>query len=109
MWFLKINYLDQKDTRKLGGYFLNICLVLIAFILFAIKIELTKKSIVVPFVVSNRYFVCLYPMGVIATTFFSVYLARAFENKIIKYFVIAFLVAILALRVYRTLQLTGAL
>jgi hypothetical protein len=57
------------------------------------------------FQISNRYFIGLTPLGIIATALFSIYLVHGMNNKFLKTITLFGLGALLIYRILRTIEL----
>jgi len=98
------NNLASQQKKEGGLYFVLTMLMVMgcAAVLFLFKIsESASKE---GFQISNRYFVCLAPIGIIATTLFSDCLVRAANKKLVKGIVIFILGFLLLIRLLRTNQ-----
>ncbi|VAX35003.1 hypothetical protein MNBD_UNCLBAC01-270 [hydrothermal vent metagenome] len=94
---------NSKDLKETGTYCLFVTGTLAAFCLVLLKFKLGEAANQQGFQISNRYFIGLTPIGIIATTLFSVYLVKASNNKAIRTFIILVLAGLLLVRILRTM------
>jgi len=103
---LPINGMNEKERKESGAYLWLMILMISGSLLILLKFKLgSVGSVEEGFPVSNRYFISLAPVGIIATTLFSVYLVKGARGKLMKGLVFLFLAGLLFLRIYRTTQL----
>ncbi len=95
----------KRLTGAFGGFTLMVllgCWVVLA------TLPLKDPDKIEGFRISNRYFICLAPLGIMATTLFSYYLTQAFKGWM-RWLVVLALLVFLLWRMYRTVQLIGSL
>jgi hypothetical protein len=92
-------------SKEVYGYFLSTIAMITGCVLIIGLFLIKETPPTDGFQISNRYFMCLTPFGIIATTLFSVYLIRACHHKIVKSCVICSFIFLLALRLWRTYEL----
>ncbi len=95
-----INLLNKDQAKSVGNYLLATMLMLSGYFLFLFTLKLKAKGPGFP--VSNRYFISLTPLGIIAATLFSIYLVKAPKSKLGKITVVIGLVVLLVMRGVRT-------
>jgi len=100
----KVKTLDHQDKKVMVGFLTYFSLILIGCLMVLIKLKLADSGASLGFQVSNRYFICLAPVGIIAVTLFSYYLVRASHNKIIQGMMF---VALGVLLIFRILRMYG--
>lgn len=106
--FLKnipINVMDEKVKKEVGVYFWSMVLIIAGYFLILLKFKFGSNLDRSGFQISNRYFICLTPIGIIATTLFSIYLIRCSRNKVVQGFMLLLLGGLLLIRILRTIQI----
>jgi len=102
-----INVLSEDERRGLEAYFWLTALMISGSFLMLLKMKFDASPTLQGFQISNRYFISLVPVGIIATTLFSVFLVKGAKNRFIRWLVLLFLAALLVIRIYRTVQLVS--
>jgi len=100
----KINVLEGPGKREAWAYLLLTGLMIAGCFLVLLKFKLGESLERQGFFISNRYFIFLTPIGIIATTLFSVYLVKFSKNKIIQVLMVIVLTGLTVMRAHRTSQ-----
>jgi hypothetical protein len=110
-WWKELKWLPSlpSENLKVAGLYGALTGLVLAgcfAVLFQFKIHQMAKMD--GFQISNRYFLCLAPLGIFATTLFSLYAVQS-QKGIVKFLIIVALVALLLLRIDRTIFLVNSL
>lgn len=102
---LSIRSMGLQEIRITGAYLGLFLLTLLGFLAMLMKLKMGESPHDEGFEISNRYFIPLTPIGIFATTLFSIYLVRASSNKLIRGAILLFLAGLLLVRIVRTMPL----
>ena len=97
-------FINDAHSKMSVIYFLFLSLMLAGFSLLLINFKL-HENFKDGFQFPNRYFIALTPIGIIATTLFSIYLVKLQNSSRGKIIMVLFLAAILFLRLVKTLNI----
>ena len=92
--YIKESVPDKQKLKQAFICFAFAALMLLGYVLLLLKFKLGESLNQQGFEVSNRYFVSLSPLSIMATTLFSYYLVKIPKNKIIKGVFVLFLAAV---------------
>ncbi|MBF0489147.1 MAG: hypothetical protein HQL15_00830 [Candidatus Omnitrophica bacterium] len=97
--------LPIKDWRKQLElrYFVFVTVIILFFVLLLMKMQWSTAGIPRGFQVSNRYLIPLAPVGIVATTLFSMYLVKAFQSQWVRAIVVLVLLGFLMFRIQKTM------
>ncbi len=98
----QIMFRRDKYSLMVSDFLLFTALMLIGYMLVILKFQLGANLLHEGFQISNRYFIGLTPIGIIAFIISSIYLIKAHNNRVISVFIIIGLTVLLAFRIFRT-------
>lgn len=100
--------MEGAALRLSGAYGMLTGLILAGCLAVLVLFKLHQPADGSGFQISNRYFICLAPLGIIATSLFSYYLVSASKWPL-RLLILTFLGALLLWRIFRTAALVGSL
>jgi len=100
-----IKGMSAQEKRGGGAYFWLTVLMVGSYFLLLLKLKLGIGLEKQGFQISNRYFIGLAPIGIMATTLFSIYLVKCSRHKIIQGIMVLSLAGLLIIRILRTIEL----
>jgi len=101
------NILDDGECNLQKAFSLLFYIILIFSFGILAVFKMTESNIDGCYQVPNRYFIYLAPVGIIATTFASIYLVKASRSKMIKAITGMILLAFLLFRFYKTFSIVS--
>ena len=101
--YIAWEYWRTKRLTATGKFFIFSCLILAAYAVLVLKLQWTEAVGKGSFQVSNRYFMSLTPVGIIAVTVLSNELIKGLPHQILKWMWVIVLAGLLYFRVKRTM------
>ena len=98
--FKKREWIQRVELK----FFLFTSLMLFFFSALLIKLKLQAVAVGQGFEVSNRYFMPLTAVGIIAAVLFSVYLVQTFQSRLVRFIIFGVLVGLLAFRMHKIIE-----
>lgn len=102
---LSIRSMGPQEKRTAGGYLGFVLLMLLGFLAVLMKLKMGESPNHQGFQISNRYFIPMTPIGIFATTLFSIYLVKASSKRTLRGAIFLSLAGLLVFRMIRTMNL----
>lgn len=97
-----VNIMSENERKQVGAYLGLTVLMVLGSLLLLLRFKLGVGPVKQGFQISNRYFISLAPIGIVATTLFSIYLVKGVRGRLMQGLVLLFLAGLLLIRIYRT-------